>query len=252
MQKLTDLGSELNGGIVSPLPLSNLICVNVQRLQAPLALQCHVLVVICTPVLWHYSTLLGCCCRDRSYSFLHMLVLMTRDAYWSGNVIIAMGRERDLGKSNISEAENRCFSSTMQFAESCWTAARCAMNFLLFWTELSRSVFWGIFLIDVYLCYKSCIRNLNISVFLSFFRFQDELGWFHQYEPQSGMGFSVPPFRLCASIWQADWLQLFLGRTVKWTKKFSLLLLWVGVFCFAALTSYLWFTFCTWNKYLGK
>lgn len=152
------------------------------------------------------------------------------------------------GESNISEAENRCFSSTIQLAESC---SVCYELFaILNWTI--KECFGGIFLIGVCLCYRSCIRNLNISVFLSFFRLQDELGWFHQYEPQSGMGLGVPPLRLCASIWQADRLQLFLGSTVKWTKKFSLLLFWAGVFCFAALTLYLWFTFCTGNKYLGK
>lgn len=101
-------------------------------------------------------------------------------------------------------------------------------------------VVWNVFLKDVYLSYRICIRNLNISLFWSFFRFQDELGWFHQYESWSGMGLSVLPSRLCASIWQSDWLHLFLGRTVKWTKFFWF---WVDVVCFAAPTVYLWFTF---------
>lgn len=186
------------------------------------------LVVICTAVLWRYSTLLACCCREKSYP--HMLVSSDLlDAYWSCNVIIAMGREGNGHKSNISETGNRCFCTTLQFAESCWSE-------LNYW----RGV-WNVFLKDVYLCYRTCIGNLNISLFWSFFRFQDELGWFHQYESGSGMGLSVVPFRLCASIPQSDWLQLFLGRTVKWTKFWFVLLL---LHCIYGLH------FCTWNRYL--
>lgn len=125
----------------------------------------------------------------------------------------------------------------IQFAECCWTELSC-------W----RGV-WNVFLKDVCLCYRTCIGNLNISLFWSFFRFQDELGWFHQYESWSGMGLSVLPFRLCASIWQSDWLQLFVGRTVKWTKFFWF---WVDVFCFAALTLYLWFLFLYMEWVFGK
>lgn len=192
--------------------------------------------VICTPVLWHYLTLPGCCCREKCYT--HMLVSSDLlDAYWSCSVIIAMGREGNRGKSNVSETGNRCFCATIQFAESCWSE-------LNYW----RGV-WNVFLKDVYLSYRTCIRNLNISLFWSIFRFQDELGWFHQYESWSGMGLSVFSFRLCAAIWQSDWLQLFLGRTVKWTKFFWF---WVDVFCFAGLTLYLWFIFLYMEYVFGK
>lgn len=79
------------------------------------------------------------------------------DAYWSCNVIIAMGREGNRGKSNVSETGNRCFCTTIQFAESCWSE-------LNYWRGG-----WNVFLKDVYLWYRTCIRNINISLFWSFF-----------------------------------------------------------------------------------
>lgn len=58
---LLDFGSELHGEQWLLCLWVIKVCVNAGGLQAPVVLQFPVLVVICTPVLWCYSTLLGYC-----------------------------------------------------------------------------------------------------------------------------------------------------------------------------------------------
>lgn len=142
-----------------------------------------------------------------------------------------MGRERDQGQKQHFRGWKQMFSEHYTIFKALLDCCSANMLWTLRYFELNYQR--GVLGLSLHRCIpvlQKMQQELKYCPFLVFFfRLQDELGWFHQYESQSGMGLSVAPSGLCTSIWRTDWLQLFLGRTVKWTKISCPLLF--SVFC---------------------